>query len=163
MIGYGKKADGLRYQIVTSKVASGIVIAAILLSGLSLLANMLVSPYLKFMGKDAVYYSKVANACDLIMRQHPVSSNDTVTLYGDMVRPYTIKLSVHDSTLPRIIRGLYPDMILVSSNGVSIEIPPEHMGGFVVGWGPDDMRTNYWALWSNGDGLEKTVYEERRP
>jgi hypothetical protein len=147
-----------------SKIIIVVVIGAILLFGIAfLIVPLLSSHYLRFMGKDTAYYTEVAHACDLIMQQHPVSSNDTITLYSHMVLPYTMKLSGRDTSLPKIIRALHPDMILVSTNRVWIEIPPERMGGFVITWERDDMRTNYWALQSNGDGLVKTVYEESRP
>ncbi len=121
------------------------------------------SPYLRFTHKGIGYYSEVAHACDSVLQQHQVSSNDTVTLNSGMVLPYTQKLSGSDASLPKIIGALHPSEILVSSNRVFIEIPPERMGGFAVIWERDEMRTNYWALQSNGDGLVKTVYEESRP
>jgi hypothetical protein len=44
----------------------------------------------------------------------------------------TAKLSGRDATLPKIIRALRADMILISKNHVAIEVPPEKMGGFVI-------------------------------
>jgi hypothetical protein len=143
------------------KVILGFVLAVVLFSGLAFLAFTLFSSrYLRFMGKDKTYYSDVAHACDLILHQHPVRSNDTVTLYEHMTLPYTIKLSGCDTSLPKIIKALHPDSILVSTNRVFIDIPPERMGGFGVIWEQDETRSNYWTLKSNGDGLVKTVYEE---
>ena len=144
------------------RIILAVVIGAILLFGFGILRFALTSPYLRFMGKDASYFAEVAHGCDLVLRQHPVSSNDTAVVYGESL-PYRAKLSGHEPSLPKIIRALHPDMIVVSTNRVAIEIPPNHMGGFVVTWEPDDMRTNLWVLQSNGDGLIKTVYEERRP
>jgi len=148
----------------TFKIISGLVFGVILLCGLAfLLVPGFHSRYLRFMGKDAAYYTEVAHACDSIMVQHPPSSTDSVTLYAHMVLPYTLKLSGSDPSLPKIIRALHADHILVSTNRVFIDIPPERMGGFGVIWERDEMRTNYWTLQSNGDGLVKTVYEESRP
>ncbi len=123
---------------------------------------VLPSPYLRFMGRDIRYYSEVASACDLVLREHPVSSNDSVELYRGMFLPCTKRLSGRDVKLPKVIRSLRPDYLLVSSNRVYIWIPPERMGGFGVIWEQDEMRTNYWTLQSNGDGLQKTVYEAAR-
>jgi len=154
----------LRYIVRAPKIIIGFVVGAVLLLGTVFLAVPLFSSrYLQFMGKDTAYYTDIAHACDLVLQQHPVSSNDTVTLYSHMSLPYTKKLSGEEASLPKIIRALHPDEILVSSNRVWIEIPPERMGGFVITWEPGDMHTNYWALQSNGDGLVKTVYEESRP
>jgi hypothetical protein len=146
------------------KIITGLVIGAVLVCGVAFLAFTLFSSrYLRFMGKDAAYFTEVAHACDSIMVQHPPSSTDSVTLYGHMVLPFTLKLSGSDPSLPKIIRALHADHILVSTNRVFIDIPPERMGGFGVIWERDEMRTNYWTLQSNGDGLVKTVYEESRP
>lgn len=120
------------------------------------------SPYLRFMGKDAAYYTDVAHACDVVLKGHPVISSNAVAHYQGVALPYTLKLSGDDISLPAIIRALHPDTILVSSNLVWIEIPPERRGGFILTWEPDYMRTNFWALQSNGDGSVKTVYEENR-
>jgi hypothetical protein len=121
------------------------------------------SPHLRFRHKSAGYYSEVAHACDSVLQQHPVGSNDSVVFNSGMTLPYTKALSVSDGTLPKIISALHPDMILISTNRVWIEIPPERMGGFVITWEPDDMRTNHWALQSGGDGLVTTVYEATKP
>jgi len=43
------------------------------------------SPYLRFMHKGIGYYSEVAHACDSVLQQHQVSSNDTVSLNSGMV------------------------------------------------------------------------------
>jgi hypothetical protein len=145
-------------NIILSLVVGVILFCAFVFFALPLFS----SPYLRFMARDAAYYSEIVHACDTVLQQHPVGSNDTVTLYGHTM-PYTIKLSAGDASLPKAIRALNPDMILVSTNRVFIEIPPERMGGFTVFWEPDEMRSNYWALQSDGDGLVKTVYEEWRP
>ena len=146
------------------KIITGLVVGAVLVCGVVFLAFTLFSSrYLRFMGKDVAYFTEVAHACDSIMAQHPPSSTDSVTLYGHMVLPYTLKLSGSDPSLPKIIRALHADHILVSTNRVFIDIPPERMGGFGVIWERDEMRTNHWTLQSNGDGLVKTVYEESRP
>lgn len=146
-----------------SKVIGGVVMGVIFLWVLLFsVFSPFSSPYLRFMSKDRAYFSQLAHACDSILQQQPVSSKDTVTLYPGMVLSNTMKLSGHESSLPKIISRLHPDMILVSTNSVFIEIPPERMGGFGISWEKDDMRSNYWTLESNGDGQMKKVYEERR-
>jgi len=148
----------------TSRLSFGLALGVIVAVCVAVMAFVFhPSPYLRFMHKDAGYYSEIAHACDSIMVQHPPSSTDSVTLYGHMVLPFTLKLSGGDPSLPKIIRALHADHILVSTNRVFIDIPPERMGGFGVIWERDEMRANYWTLQSNGDGLVKTVYEESRP
>jgi hypothetical protein len=136
-----------------------IVLFCVLAAGFFFLS----SPYLRFRYKSTSYYSEVAHACDSVLQQHPVSSKDTATFNSGMVLPYTLSISLGDVSLPKIISALHPDMILVSTNGVWIEIPPGRTGGFAVTWGPDNLRTNHWALQAGGDGLVKTVYEESKP
>jgi hypothetical protein len=146
------------------KIIIGTVVGVGLFCGLTVLifTTLFASPYLKFMGKGSTYYLQVAHACGSIIAQHPVNATDSVTLYSHMVLPCTIKLSGSDASLPKIVRVLHADMILVSTNRVLIEVPPEKMGGFVITWEPDDIRGNYWVLQSNRDGLVNTVYEENR-
>ena len=145
------------------RIILAIAAGVILLFCVALLAlNVLPSPYLRFMHKDIHYYSEIARACDMVLKQYPVSSNDSVQLSRDMGLPYTKRVSGRDATLPKTIRALHPDYVLVSSNRIYVWIPPERMGGFGVIWEQDDLRTNYWTLRSNGDGLEKIVYEEAR-
>jgi hypothetical protein len=144
-----------------SKIIVGLAVGVVLFLGLVFLAvTSFSSRYLQFMAEDKTYFAEVAHACDSILREHPVTSKDTVTLFGHLSLPDTVKLSAQDSSLPKVIRALHPDMILVSTNRVFIEIPPERMGGFTIAWKQDDMRSNYRVLQSNGDGLVKTVYEE---
>ena len=94
-------------------------------------------------GKDAAYYTEVAHACDSIMVQHPPSSTDSVTLYAHMVLPYTLELSGSDPSLPKIVRASYGYHILVSTNRVFIDIPPDDWVGFGV------VR----ETWRDADGL----------
>ena len=124
--------------------------------------TLMSSRYLAFMHRDAAYFSDVAHACDAIRLQHPPGSNDSVTLYGKMTLSCTLKVSGRDPSLPMIIRALHPDHILVSTNRVFIDIPPERAGGFAVIWQLDENQPDRWTLQTSGDGLVKTVYEERK-
>jgi hypothetical protein len=145
----------------TPKVILGFVFAVVLLSGLAFLAFALFSSrYLRFMHKDNTYYSAIAHACDSILLEHPVTSNDVVRFSSHIVVPFRMRISGNDSSLPNIIRQLHPDFVLIGSNYISLTIPPERMGGFGVSWKQDEMRSNYWILESDGDGLVKTLYEE---
>jgi hypothetical protein len=120
------------------------------------------SPYLSFMRKDLSYYSQVAHACDSILQHHPVTASNSVTRYGEVL-PFTLSLSGSDTSLPKIIRALHPDDILVSSNRIFIDIPPERMGGFGVSWGQNELQTNQWILQSHAEGPGEIVYQENRP
>jgi hypothetical protein len=76
----------------------------------------------------------------------------------------TLRLSPADPSLPRIIRKLHPDDILVWSNRVSVEIPPERMGGFSVIWEQDSLEAGHWLLEATFEGpVTKIVYNEAKP
>jgi len=140
-----------------------LIIAVIVIVGFAALMFpflFMPSPYLSFMGKDTKYYAQVAHACDSLFQQHPVSSNNSVALYPGMVLPFTLRLSGQDASLPKIIRALHPNEILVSSNRIYIEIPPERMGGFSVIWERTGQNTNQGILQANGKGFDETVYQE---
>ena len=130
-------------------IAFGVVVCIVLVA-----LYVLPSPYLRFMGRSTQYYSEIAAACDFVLRQYPVSSNDSPVLIQG-----ALPISGSDVKLPEVIRSLHPDFLLVSSNSVYIWILPERMGGFGVIWEHDKMRPNHWTLQSNGDGLQKIVYE----
>jgi hypothetical protein len=119
--------------------------------------------YLRFMHRDTAYYTQVAHACDVIKQQHPVSPYDSVTLSSGLVLPYTLKLSGGDPSLPKIIRALHANPILVSTNRVWMKVAAEWgRAGFGLIWEREEMVTNNWALSTAAEGLSKTVYEEPR-
>jgi len=118
--------------------------------------------YLRFMHRDANYYAEVAHACDFILQHRPVTSNDVVRLPGTRTLPFRLKIPGNDPALPKIIRRLNPDFLLVGTNHVSLFIPPEKMGGFGVIWTQDELQTNRWILQADGDGMLKAVYTEVR-
>jgi hypothetical protein len=92
-----------------------------------------------------------------------VTSNDSVRLTRNIISPFTRKLSGKDVSLPKIIRQLHPDFILVRSNSVSISVPPDRTGGFAVLWAPDERQTNLWRLEVGIEGEASTLYQETKP
>ncbi len=113
------------------------------------------------MHRSTGYYSQIAHACDSVYQQHPVSSNNIVRFTRLIVVPFRIRLSGNDPSLPRAIKQLNPDWVMVGTNFVSLGIPPERMGGFGVIW--KQLGQKQWALQADGDGVLTTVYQERRP
>ena len=120
------------------------------------------SPYLRFTHRDANYYSEFSRACDSVLRSHPVTSNDFVRLTSHITLPSRLKLSGHDTSLPKIIARLDPTDLLVGSNSVSITVPPERMGGFWVMWSSDEKNTNQWKLEVGAEGIHNIVYRETK-
>ena len=93
------------------RVPRSIVVAAILLGGVFLLFYSLQSPYLRFVGKDAAYYRQFAAACDSLLQQHPVGTNDWIYRNGDQSPENSIELSGRDPSVPKIIRAVDPKII----------------------------------------------------
>jgi hypothetical protein len=120
------------------------------------------SPYLGFMRQGTNYYSKMAQACDLVLKQHRPTAADSVQLYEGMILPCTLRISNDDQTLPKIIRKLQPVEVLVSTNRVWMEIPPERMGGFGLVWEQDDLQSNVWNLYASAEGPKEIVYQKKK-
>jgi len=122
--------------------------------------SLLTSDYLRFMGKDQRYYSDLARACDLVLQQHPLGTNATTLPIVDSDVPYVfIRIPGHDRSLPRIIRDLDPESVIVSSNRVHISVGVGR-GGFGITWEPHDG--SHWGIVTYAEGLVRGVYVETR-
>jgi hypothetical protein len=110
------------------------------------------------MQEDRNYYTKIAQACDLILSEHPVTSNDVVRYSSHLISPFTKRIPGNDPSLPAIIVRLHPDLVLVKTNFVSIIIPPERMGGFGIIWQQNESFPGVWQLQADADGELETVY-----
>lgn len=123
------------------------------------------SDYLRFMeDRDQRYYSELARACDLVLKQHPLGTNATTVPVVGADTPYVfIRLPGHDPSLPQIIRDLRPkpSHITISSNRVHI-MAGVSRPGFGIEWEQDELRTNVWVLRTIAEGLVRVAYEERR-
>ena len=126
-------------RIILALVAASVVVVLFLWS--------VRSPYIRFMDKSPQYYSDLAHACDSVLAQHPLRTNDLFKVLGS------------DSSVPSIIRHLHPSGITVSSNRVYIMVGVRDFG---ISWQLQDGRTNTWAMDTFAEGLEKVVYVETR-
>jgi hypothetical protein len=139
------------------RIPRGILIVVVVLGGLFLLLYSLQSRYLRFVGKDSAYFRQFAEACDLLLQQHPVGTNDWVYLSGGLPPENSIQLSGRDPSVPKVIRALDPERIIISSNRVWIGVGVGR-GGFGIIW-EQDRPPDGWGLHTSGEGLEKTHYE----
>src|SRR5581483_2657406 len=101
------------------RTARLIVIAVILCIGLAIWQYPFLLPplqYLRFMHRSHSYYANVAHACDSVFREHPVSSNDVIRFTSTIVATYRIRLSGKDPALPKAIKQLHADWVMVGSN-----------------------------------------------
>lgn len=109
------------------------------------------SIFLAFKHKSVNYHAEFAQACDSILAQHPLGTNQDIELSGS------------DPSLPKIIRETRPASIGISANHVCVLVKMSHINGLAVNWqpvwesdGPGQTRT--WALTiTTGEGPEDTV------
>jgi hypothetical protein len=115
------------------------------------------SPYFRFLGKDQGYYSRLADACDLLIREHPLGTNATVVPIVGTTNEWEvfIRISGRDPSLPKIIRDLNPSQIVVSTNRIYVMVGVREFG---LSWEPQNGHTNYWAMYVYGDD-QKEVYD----
>jgi hypothetical protein len=92
---------------------------------------LLESDYIRFAKKDQQYYAEIARACDSLLQQHSTfskhtetqnSKNDFLWIDASNVVWNQIILSGHDPSLPKTIRALNPNKILIAPNHVCIWI-----------------------------------------
>jgi hypothetical protein len=119
--------------------------------------------YFRFIHRSPAYYGEFAHACDNVLREHPVHSNDVVTLLRHYRIPFRRQIPGNDKSLPGIIRRLRPEWVMVGSNFLSVSIPPDRMGGFGIIWHPSFIQPNQWDLEIGGEGPSTKVYYEYRP
>ena len=130
----------------------GIILALVVAVGgfcllvLSVLERL--RPDYRFTHKDQRYYSEFARACDLVLEQHPLGTNEV------------IRIPDGEQSLPKIVRDLQPRYVTVSSNRVHL-IGGDGRG-FGISWEQDEAQTNVWVIKTSGEGLSKTAYAETR-
>ena len=123
----------LRGRLGLQKVIwSLLVLIVVIPAGLALVAPALLkSPYLRFIDQDQKYYSEVARACDLMLKQHPLGTNESVYVDG------------RDTSVPSAIRHLRPSGITISTNRVHVMVGVRDFG---MSWEAQEGGTNSWAL-----------------
>jgi hypothetical protein len=107
----------------------------------------LLPPYTKFTIKSQRYYHKLADACDKVLVEHPLGTNQV------------LRVSVMDPTLPKIITDLKPVEIRVEPQSLWMMVFSKTRAGYAVGWEPQQGNTNVWELYAGaGENFFTTVY-----
>jgi hypothetical protein len=164
----------MRNKLGTRKVIAGLILLLVIIPVvLAVVApSLLKSPYIRFTEKDQHYYAEIARACDLLLQQHTTFYKhsellsqqhpktdflwmDTNNIVWDM-----ITLSGRDPTIPKTIRALHPNQILIAPNRVCIcvGVRPD----CTISWGQDEIQTNSWTLTCGGEGVGESLYAEKR-
>jgi len=138
--------------------ARTILIVAFLFGGALLMLVVFPSPYLRFTQRDSSYYRQFASACDLLLRQHPIGTNDWVYRKGVRSEENSIRIQRQDPSLPHVIRALDPDDIILSPNRVWIGVGVGR-GAFGIVWIQDTAGTNGWTLRTYAESLQKILYQ----
>ena len=121
-----------------------LVIVPIILAAFA--RQILEPPNIRFTEKSQRYYRKLADACDKILVEHPLGTNQFISV------------SVTDPTLPKIITDLKPVIIRVEPECLWMMLISDSRAGFAVGWGPQQSDTNVWEMWSGGENVFTTDY-----
>jgi hypothetical protein len=134
-----------------------IAVLGIILGAGFLLLFSLRSSYLSFVGKDTAYYRQFSTACDSLLEQHPVGTNDWIYRKGHRSRENSIEIPATDASVPKIIGILNPERIVIYSNKVFILVGVGR-GAFSIIWA-QDKGSNGWTLHTYAENLEKLHYE----
>lgn len=102
-----------------------------------------------FICQSPSYYSNLAYACDAVLRARPLP-HDSLCF-----------VSLRESSLPKLITGLHPRELVLTSTSVSIGYSTDNKG-FWIGWGPDETNTNLWTLEAKLKQGRRTFYAETR-
>lgn len=127
------------------------VILALVLVWIMVIAySLLNSRSSRFMRKDAAYYSEFSHACDLLLAQHRLGTNEFLAV------------SAEDKSLPEILNNLHPRRVELRPHRVWIQVGESRADGFGVTWKQDDIQTNAWSLSVAGESLDKVLYTTNR-
>jgi len=128
----------------------GLVVAFIV--GFVCFVPMLLNPqYFGLRHKSAKYYADYTTACDSLMVEHPLGTNEV------------IELSITDPSLPKIITDLHPFRIQVRPYGVWILLGSTSHSGFGLTWEwkPKYGQTNIWVLHTTAESLDTVIYTKQ--
>ncbi len=131
----------------------GIGLVAVFIIGFVWFVSFLVNPNPQYFGlqhKSAKYYADFTAACDSVLAEHPLGTNEA------------IKIPVTDPSLPKIITGLRPIRIQVSPQRVWMILGSDSHAGFGLAWEPQMNDTNVWVLHTIAEGLDTVIYSSKR-
>jgi hypothetical protein len=130
-------------------LATGLV--AVFIIGLVWFVPTLVNPqYFGLRHKSAKYYADFTAACDSILTEHPLGTNEAV------------KIALTDPPLPKIITDLHPIRIQVRPQCVWLLLGSDSHAGFGLAWEPQYGQTNIWVLHTIAESLDTVIYTSKR-
>ena len=114
------------------------------------LPMLLNSQYFGLRHKSSKWYSDFTAACDSVLAEHPVGTNEAVMI------------PVTDSSLPKIIADLHPLKIQVSRQRFWMLLVSDSHAGFGLTWDPKWGDTNIWVLHTTAESEDTIIYSATR-
>lgn len=116
---------------------------------------MLLNPQdFRFKHRSAKYYADFTAACDSVLVEHPLGTNELLFI------------PLADASLPKIITDLHPCVIQVSRRGVFLGLGgDDHALKSGIEWEPQQGDTNIWVLntvYGSSDSLDCLIYVTKR-
>jgi hypothetical protein len=111
-----------------------------------ILPMLLNRQYFGLRHKSVAYYTELTRACNFMIATHPLGTNESV------------KISVTDSSLPKVITDLRPIKINVTHQRFWMLLGSDSHAGFGLAWEPQWDNTNIWVLHTIAEGLDTVIY-----
>ena len=131
-------------------VFMSVIVAVILVWIMAIAYPSFNSTSSRFTRKDAAYYSEFSRACDLLIAQHRLGTNEFLAI------------SETDKSLPKILKDLHPRRVELRPRRVWIQVGESRADGFGITWEQDDVQTNTWSLSVAGESLTRVLYSTNR-
>lgn len=127
------------------------VVSVTVLLGFAVLAYLFLHPpAYRFAHKDASYHAEFGRACDVILANHRLGTNEF------------LEIPTTDALLPKIVRDLQPRRIVMLPHHVWIQMGVSRADGFGITWKQDEILTNTWSLSIAGEMAEALFTTNRQ-
>jgi hypothetical protein len=130
-------------------LVTGLVVTFII-GFLCFLPNLLNPQYFGLRHKSAKYYTDFTAACDSVLAEHPLGTNEAIWI------------TVTDPSIPKIIRDLHPLKLQVNPQRVWMLMVSDSHAGFGLEWHRKWGYSNVWVLDTVAESLETDLYSTER-
>ena len=139
-----------RHMRVLRTIPAVVLILACIVGFLWFLPNLLNLQYFGLRHKSARYYADYAAACDSVLAAHPLGTNES------------IKISVTDPSLPKIMTDLHPIRIEVRPRCVWMLLGSASHNGFGLTYYARWDNTDVWSLQTTAESHDTVIYTSKR-
>jgi hypothetical protein len=103
----------------------------------------------KFTHRDVGYYTDFAKACDELLQNYPLGTDEFM------------EIAKTDPSIPEIIRDLQPQKIEITSNHIWMAVEFGRLA-FGVSWSPREGMTNPWVITVKNEGGSDILFSTNR-